>query len=200
MKFLYKISNLEFDLNYELDNEEMFIERRNQGDYGKLARWLPLSTATSFELSREDDRRVVLVQAEVPEYIDENNVHHPATHAIYRTDIHVPDDFIVDIKNVTEEYESELEDKKTKRKEELAAKVITSVITLIKGWPISDKLALLARSDIQAVMKFLEYGSLDQSKTLVESLSVDGIFTQEIKTKILSAIELRINEYNSIVW
>lgn len=186
LKILNLITN-EFQCSQNFTNDDdisLYISTYvNNGAWGvKYARWLPLSQATSFELSREDDRR---------ETINDN---------ITFVEIHVPDDFTVTIEDITAQYEAELEDRKTKRKEELAANVITSVITIIKNWPIADKLALLARGEIQAVMKFLEYGSLDQSKTLLESLVVDTIFTQEIKDKVLAKIQEKIDEYNSIVW
>ena len=193
---------------YEILNHETGIlctyQREIQPDYdpefGKLARWISLDQASDFEKSREDDRREILVQSEIPPYYDDENVFHEATPAVYRIEIHVPNDFTVTITDITAQYEAEFEDRKTKKKEDLAANVLTSVITIIKNWPIADKLTLLARGEIQAVMKFLEYGSLDQSKTLLQSLTVDTIFTQEIKDKVLAKIQEKIDEYNSIVW
>lgn len=193
---------------YEILNHETGIlctykqltQPEHNAEFGKLSRWLWLDQATPFELSREDDRREVEIQAEIPEYIDEENVIHPAIPAVYRTEIHVPNDFSVTITDITEQYEAELEDRKTKKKEELAANVITSVITIIKNWSIADKITLLARVDIQTLMKFLEYGSLDQSKTLLSTLPTDSIFTQEVKTKILNVIQEKIDNYNSIQW
>jgi len=190
-------------LNYETGIVCIYkqeVEPSYNPEFGKLARWLWLDQATAFELSREDDRREVEIQAEIPEYIDEENVVHPAIPAVYRTEIHVPDDFTIETENITAQYEAELEDRKTKRKEELAANVITSIITIIKNWPIADKITLLGSGEIQTVMKFLEYGSLDQSKTLLQSLTVGTIFTQEIKDKILVKVQEKIDEYNSIVW
>ncbi len=110
------------------------------------------------------------------------------------------ENYEVSFVDITVQHEKELEDKQLDKKKEFASQIIRSVIAIIKDWTIQDKIITMARSDVQSVMSFLSYGSLDQSKTLCEGLAVDTLLTQEIKTEILSTIQAKINEYNSIAW
>jgi hypothetical protein len=180
-------------------NIDQFLTE-NEVVFGKKSRWIDLSQTDEFEKSREDDRRETLVQDEIPPYIDDKNVYHEATPAVYRIEIHVPDDFTYTVDDITAAIEAAIEDRKLEKKKELTNKVILYVISLIKDWSIVNKMTVLARSDIQVVMKFLDYGSLEQSKTLVENLSIDSVFTQEIKTKLINCIDEKLAEFNAIIW
>jgi hypothetical protein len=183
------------------DFYEFFIQDRTEkGKFGLVARWLPLDQATSFELSREDDRREVEIQAEIPEYLDEENVLHPATPAVYRTEIHVPDDFTVTITDITEQHEKELEKRKLKRKKELADEIIIHINYVIRNLTKQDKIILLGRSDIRMAYEFLGKGSIVDTRDLIATLPVDSLLTQEMKDSVYDFSTEKVNEYNAIIW
>lgn len=196
MKLIYKVLNHEFNRLAELDLPIEDVNLRVElGLYGKPTRWLWLDQASDFEKSREDDRREVLVQDEIPEYIDEENVVHPVTPAVYRTEIHVPDDFTVTPEDITTQYNYTQKKQALDKKNDAAYDVFLHMDTMFDALPVEQVVAILDRADIRQVIFYLRtLGSLEYTLGMVQALPLDANITQEMVTDISSYIEAKINE------
>lgn len=152
-------------------------------EWGKSARWIPLTEADAFELSQEDNRREVdLGNGET------------------RTEIHVPDDFTIEITDVTLEHEAAIKTRKNQVKKQMASDAIVYINGIIEDWTINEKITLLGRQDIPVILNFLNYGSINQSRDLCASLVTDSLITEEIKSNILNFLDLKIAEFNAMVF
>lgn len=150
----------------------------NEESWGKAARWIDLADADSWEISRQDDTQTV------------NGV----------DQIHVPNDYSTILTDITAEYDQEIKMKKMQAKKDYAALTLNYINTIIDTWDVSDKLTLLSRSDVQTVLTFLNYGSIEQSKTLCENLTEDALLTSQIKSDVVAFLTDRIQEFNNLTW
>lgn len=182
MKIIYKVENIETGRKFEFDSNEKLLICKNEGDLGKLERWIDLESASDFEKSREDDRREFL----------ENNV--------LKIEIHVPDDFTIQEENITDKYEEQLKFRKNQKRKEFANDTLIFINTIIQDWTVQNKLTLLSREDVKGALTFLTNGSIEQSLSLVMSLPTDSLLTQEVKDKVIAYLTDKVGAFNAIVW
>jgi len=194
------IKNIQFNnegsllSNDENETSNWIYDISIKESFGKSARWLWLDQATAFELSREDDRREIEVQPEIPEYIDEDNIFHDATPAVYRTEIHVPDDFTITITDITTQYNYEQKKQALDKKNDAAYDVFLHMDTMFDALPVESIIAILARADIQQIIFYLRtLGSLEYTKAMVDALPTDANITQEMVTDISNYIQGKLD-------
>jgi hypothetical protein len=208
MIILYKITNLEFNRSYEVEGEDNFLERKNQGDYGKEARWIRLDQATEWEKTREDDRREVLDQEAIPEYLEEekdengnptgNTILVPSQPAKYHTEIHVPDDFIFTITDVTAEYEAKIELQKEIKKREAGSVILAFINTVnnSKNYTSQQYIQMLNDSTVSFIKVMLESGALGSARDTLLLYQPNEIIDQNYIDKVVSFINMKIGELN----
>lgn len=175
---LYKVTNEENGRKFEFDDEVRFNISKNEGDLGKLARWIDLNLSTEWEKTREDDRR---------EYL-EPGMETP------RIEIHVPDDFSVIIEDITTQYELEQKRNLNIKKFPKCFEVIAHISALIDAYTTEQRLTLLSNPGIKMAKDFLQLGSLVQSKDMIQAIAVDALVTQEFKDSVIAFIDLKISE------
>ena len=121
----------------------------------------------------------------------------PDQPATYRTQIHVPDDYILEGPTNIDAEIADLENKnRLKFKKQLAGEVIIHINSLIDEMSASDKITLLGRPDVNAILTFLNYGSIEQSRDLANALTTDAILTEVIKTSVIGNLDEMIALYN----
>lgn len=204
------VNNLETGRVIEHDLKDDFFEffiqdRKEKGKFGKLSRWLWLDQATEFELSREDDRREVEVQAEIPSWIEEEldsegkktggTIIHEAIPAVYRTEIHVPDDFTVTVEDITAQYEQEQELQLEIKKRAAGSKILAYINTVnnSKGYTSEQYLAMYQNSTIQFIKMMLENGALGSAKATLDLYVVDTLIDQDYKDRVSTFIQNEID-------
>jgi hypothetical protein len=168
-------------IEHELRDDfyEFFIQDRTEkGKFGKVARWIPLTLASEFEQSREDDRR---------EYL-EPGMETPIV------EIHVPDDFTVTIEDITAQYEFAQKRDLNIKKFPKCFEVISHISALIDAYTTEQRLTLLSNPGIKQAKEFLQLGSLIQSRDMISVIAVDTLVTQEFKDSVIDFINLKISE------
>jgi hypothetical protein len=148
------------------------------GSYGKSERWIVHSEADAWELTREIERRT------------SNGV----------VEIHVPNDYEITIIDVTTEHNLEILKAKLTVKKQFAIDSIIHINSLIDAWSTTDKMTMLGRSDVQLLLTFLNYGSIEQSKSLCETLTTDSLLTTEIKSSVVNFLQAKIDQFNAMIW
>jgi hypothetical protein len=181
------------------DFYEFFIQDRTEkGKFGLVARWLPLAQASEFELSREDDRREVEVQAEIPEYTYEeldlegvptgNIITAPLQPATYRTEIHVPDDFTVEITDITATYEAEQRRASLQLEGRNSRLCCEEIMDYIGGYNLSQAFTTeqitSMISTFSTINTYLKAYMPRSAKPLIAALEVSPIVSQVLKDDI----------------
>lgn len=100
--------------------------------------------------------------------------------------------------DITAEFEKSEKIRKLRVKKQFAQEVIDEINFLIDDLPTESRLALAQRADIQQVLFYLNQGSIVDSKTLVQNLSIDAHLTETIKGLILSALQSKIDLFANI--
>lgn len=100
--------------------------------------------------------------------------------------------------DITAEFEKSEKIRKLRVKKQFAQEVIDEINFLIDDLPTESRLALAQRADIQQVLFYLNQGSIVDSKTLVQNLSIDAHLTETIKGLILSALQSKIDLFENI--
>ena len=211
-----QITNIRTSKNYKLEMEDtstFFNDNldNNEEEWGKPERWMWLDNADAWELTREDDRREVEITPFIPQHIiekqdydedgnpvgDPYSVLIPDQPATYRTEIHVPDDYVLDgPTNIDAEIADTENKNRLKFKKKLADEVIIHINSLIEDMPAADKITLLSRPEVNAILTFLNYGSIEQSRDLASTLTTDTLLTEAIKLSVVANLDEMIALYN----
>lgn len=168
-------------IEHELQDDfiDFFIQdRKEKNKFGKQARWIDLNLASDWEKTREDDRR---------EYL-EPGMETP------RIEIHVPDDFIIAIEDITAQHEFQQKRNLNIKKFPKCFEVISHISALIDAYTTEQRLTLLSNPGIKMAKDFLQLGSLVQSKDMIQAIAVDTLVTQEFKDSVIAFINLKISE------
>lgn len=185
-------------LNPEIDFENRYED--NKTVWGFKERWISLDHATEFEKSREDDRREILIQAEIPSWIEEEldsegkktggTIVHHAIPAVFKTEIHVPDDFIVTVTDITVQYEQEQKLQLEIKKRAAGSKTLAFINTVnnSKGYTSEQYLAMYQNQTVQFIKMMLENGALGSAKDTLFAYVADDLIDQDYKDRVIAFI------------
>jgi hypothetical protein len=173
-----KITNAKTGRTIEHDLTDDFIDffiqdRTEKKKFGEPERWIPISLATEFEISREDNRRSTEV---LPGEV--------------LTEIHVPNDFSIEITDITLEYEAEQRRQNQINEGKNSRLCCEEIIDLIGGYNLSRA---FTSSEINQLL--VEFSSINSylknfmprsAKPLIESSPISSTLTQQLKDDIVA--------------
>jgi hypothetical protein len=168
-----KITNAKTGRIIEHDLTDDFIgffiqDRIEKKKFGELERWIPISSASEFELSREDNRRIIDSIAE----------------------IHVPNDFYIEVTDITAAYEAE-ERRVALISEGRNSRLCSDEIAdLIGGYNLSRSFTseeiITLLSTFSTINEHLKNKMPRTAKPLIATIEVSEIVSQVLKDDIMA--------------
>lgn len=163
-------------IEHDIANDfiDFFIQDRTEKKkFGELERWIPISLATEFELSREDNRRSTEI---LP--------------GEFLTEIHVPNDFSLEITDITAEYEAKQRIATLSSEGKNARLCCEEILDLIAGYNLSNNFT--AEQISQMLTEFATIDTLlsksrpNSAKLLIAATPVSATLSQVLKDDIMA--------------
>lgn len=160
----YEIKSINALVDFENDYES------NKHVWGLKARWIDVMMATTWEKTREDDRRT----------LEDSSV-----------EIHVPDDYVYTIDPFVDSTEEQRRINKEEQKIRMAPKVfaVLSALNIENEFTITEKEQQMADQNLLKMKTLVEHSAFLEAKALLEVYTPTAYFTTPMKNKIISKID-----------